>query len=216
MQRGNMSSDQNSVSLFRYMIMAMRTFWSVVRDGLTFLASFATVLIAFLQVMTFFGILKPSQIDDLNILPPGTAQRYLLAPYDEGVQKARERDYPAAIQLYQRVIDDPKSTVQEKVRAYDAMGYAYFRSGQLAAPNDPERAKRDYAKAKEALNMAMSLDQRAPLPHVNWIKVRCAEKADPPEIQTLLRELRSFAPAFGHDGELMRVCAYAGITPEFK
>lgn len=122
--------------------------------------------------------------------------------YDEGRRRMIGGDNRGAIQKYLEALNVPGINTRQRAQALKAIGYAHFRAG-------------DYKLAEQALNDALMLGPVEPLVHVNLIKVMCALHEPPEKVQQRLRYLRSFAPAYGHDAELMSFCAYAGITPDF-
>jgi len=174
-----------------------------IRSLVWYAVAFATIGTAILQGLTFFGVVPVQAIEQSGVFPQGVAEKIFLQPYDEGRERLIAGEYEEAIKKYEEALRAPGLSDKEKAKAYKAIGYAYFKLG-------------DYEKAEDALQRALQLDPKAPLVHVNWIKLLCARKEDPERVRTALRYLRSFAPNYGHDDELMRLCAYAGITPDFK
>lgn len=174
-----------------------------VRTIVWYAVALATIGTAALQFLTFFGIVNVQAIEQTGILPEGVAEKLFLQPYDHGRDLLVAGKYEEAVRKYEEALRAPGLSDQEKAKAYKAIGYAHLKRG-------------DYAKADEALQRAMQLDPKAPLVHVNWIKLLCARKEDPERVRSALRHLRSFAPNYGHDDELMKLCGYAGITPDFK
>lgn len=175
----------------------------LIRTIVWYAVAFATISATALQFLTAFGIVKVQAIEQSGILPAGYAEKLFLQPYDDGRDLLVAGKYEEAVRKYEEALRAPGLSNQEKAKAYKAIGYAYFKLGK-------------FANAEDALQRALQLDPKAPLVHVNWIKLLCARKEDPERVRSALRYLRSFAPNYGHDDELMQLCAYAGITPDFK
>jgi tetratricopeptide (TPR) repeat protein len=127
--------------------------------------------------------------------------------YTNGYNAARHRDFSMATEFYKAAIAQSDATAAERMKAFDALGYAYFRM-------------RDYSDADVALDSALQIDPSAVVPRVNKIKVMCGRAAPAGDVQAALQQLR--ASTVGNstgtsdvetDKELFQICRYAGVSP---
>jgi tetratricopeptide (TPR) repeat protein len=126
--------------------------------------------------------------------------------YAAGYAQARHHDFSMAVEYYKDAVAAPDASDKEHAKAYDALGYAYFRLG-------------DYDDADRALSSALRFDPDAVVPRVNQIKVMCGRAQEAAEVQTAFETLRTAvnSNAFATreletDKELFARCAYAEVS----
>jgi tetratricopeptide (TPR) repeat protein len=184
-----------------------------------YLTPAASLLSGVVAVLTWFNItpdyfgIRPHLQEAVGYVAPDLAAdetpgASFDALFEKGRQAARHRRWNEAVGYYERALATPGMNAERRVEATDAMGYAYYRDGR-------------FDKAAAAIEQALAVQPAAINPRVNRIKVMCARNEPPVAVAAALAGLRAEVAGdyrrrrdVETDGELFRVCAYAGASPQ--